>query len=227
MAYYINDSVKRVESILFESPLNDGKPVHDVPSNLEAIGLALLQVTVIALHISVVDNTTDNGVNMLKLSKIVTSEICNIIYDSDKILDVWINNDDVVAICNTPLKSDIDTMIEYAARLNTIASSLQIMLKKHGFDIQVSIGISMDYGNVNFSNFSIHGKCIHSWSEPMINSVIQNARLTNIDPIRISSTIYNNIKEEYQKFFNIIGNGDVYASSIINVAMDNWNKDNM
>ena len=133
------------------------------------------------------------------------------------------------------MKSNIDAVFEIAGKLNSLIKILNYKLEKKGYS-RIDIGIGMDYGRVLMVKAGYSGSSINDivWMGDAINQASHacgKAGRNGKDVLFLTSDIYNNLKEDYQKllksYTDIYGDWRTYyTGNIIDLAMNSWYEEN-
>ena len=98
---------------------------------------------------------------------------------------------------------------------------------------EISVGIGIDYGRALMVKAGYSGSGINDviWMGDVVNSachLCNKAGRNYRKPVVISEVVYNNLNEQHQGLFSSYINGWVteYEGDIINLAMDDWYKEN-
>ena len=127
----------------------------------------------------------------------------------------------LMALYETTMKEDVDDIINMVGNMIGIADVVDYQfraVKKN----RVKMEISINYGPICLLNYGDPRCNIIADDELIEENELQFIRSTH--NVVISSTIFNNIKDEYKGFFKG-GNGftgEPYSGSIINTGMAKW-----
>lgn len=131
---------------------------------------------------------------------------------------------DLVAIFDTPLCEDIDKLLELVGKINSIIIYLGKMLQQR-YNIEFNANIAVDYTTVLMLQHEEDRKMQDkTWHGLSIATAINLAHKEISEKnVIISQRIYNNIKDDYKKFFE--PNDNYYKASIVNTNMNNYVKE--
>lgn len=219
--YNFLDSLKRIEALLQTD--SDTNQLPSIPRKEELLEDKTIAVkaTVMSIKIATYYNVEGYSSSSLELPlQAFLTEVFSICHSNEKCRDIILIQGFVFVIFSTPQKSDVDSVIDEAARIRSLA----MVLNKKATSINIDPTIGVDYGKLLVSALitETEGKKL-VWSGPAIDGA-QNLAENNIKgSVAISSIIWNNIKKENQRLFkrnSILDN--YYVGSIINVIMNNW-----
>ncbi|WP_458400666.1 adenylate/guanylate cyclase domain-containing protein [Mailhella sp.] len=179
--------------------------------------------------------------NKEKVSKIIrsfTSELIEILRDSDKLREIGIRGDCVYAIYTTPYQDDIYELADKTFYINTYMKMLnQLLINRSLPQIKVGVGMSSAQELVVKAGRKDVGINSKVW---IGNAVTQASNLSSIGnknnntPLVYSECSYinfieklikNNPKEDPHSWFTKYQDknyGVYYAANIIDTAFDNW-----
>lgn len=233
--YDIEKSASRLDDILDASNSNYADKTS-IPSRSSLTYTNGYYVNITSLFIDIVgssDMTSEHKrPTLAKMYRAFISECTAIMNSSDHCKEININGDCVWGVFETPLKSNIDSVFSVAAQLNSLIKILNYKLKKKGYT-QISVGIGIDYGRALMVKAGYSGSGLNDviWMGDVVNSachIANKAGRDYRDTIIVSSCLYGNLNEENQKFFKttMIDYTTYYQCDVINIAMDDWYKEN-
>lgn len=236
ISYDVEKSAERMDDIL-----NAGSGNYcdkdSIPARSSLTYTNGFYVNVTALFIDIVGSSdmTDSNKRptLAKIYRSFISEATAILNDTGlKCKEISINGDCVWGVFETPYKSDIDSVLATAARLNSMIKILNYKLKKKGYT-QISVGIGADYGRALMVKAGYSGSGLNDviWMGDVVNSACHIANKAGRDgrnPIIVSSVIYSNLNEDNQKLLSstTIDGKNYYSGDIVSIYMDNWYEEN-
>lgn len=123
------------------------------------------------------------------------------------------------ALYDTPMKSDVNDVIDVAANMCGIIDIINY--KCSGFKLnRVKINVSICYGPTELLSYNDLRYNVVGGSELIEDAEIQMGLYDT--RVVISRVIYNNIKDDYKGLFKSEGYDLPFTGSIINTAMSNW-----
>lgn len=222
--YNFDESLTRIDAIWNSILPTDEIPLSDL---MDSHTMSNTSATIVAIQISIIGmeiNETSCEIQ-IKHKTAALSEIMAIFQSDSTTIDIQYNDDTIVAVMDTPKKSNIDTVLESAARINALQSVLRKKAERYS-SAQINFGIGLVYGEVYFMPIIVNGKRIIHINGPAIERAKQNAKrgINQKDTVVASFSFYNNLKEDYKKFFkeDTSLKPSVYTASVINVQMNNW-----
>lgn len=164
---------------------------------------------------------------LLRVYRAFLSEAVAIVASHTHCVDVMIIGSRLTAAFSTPFKNNIQSLIDKTAMVNTLA---QVISKKAtGMGLpSITVRIGVDFGEAMLMRF---GKYDANEQHPsglawMGNPVKKTAELIekpNHDMnIWISGVIYQNLSDDYKKFFHHDEEFGDYGADIINTNMKSW-----
>lgn len=235
MSYDVDKSSERMDEILDASD-NDYCDKDSIPARSDLTFKNGYYVNVSAIFIDIVGSSdmTDEHKRptLAKMYRAFLSECVAILNAEIDCKEININGDCVWGVFDAPYKSDIDNVISVAARLNSMIKILNYKLMKKNYS-EISVGIGIDYGRALMVKAGYSGSGINDviWMGDVVNSachLCNKAGRNYRKPVVISEVVYNNLNEQHQGLFSSYINGWVteYEGDIINLAMDDWYKEN-
>lgn len=216
--YFFEDSLKRITN-----SISSIKSKDEMDGN-QFVHTANVSVMTIKYQPSI------DGLD-LKYAHIVhifLQEAIKVLSSNQKCTDYYIENNSIWAVFNTEFKSDVDSLITTAARINSLIDVINV---KNTSKKSISFQIGMDYGKAtsidivdnmgNLVNRSWHGTPIIE-SHNLANGVLQYDE----NPIVISEIIYNNLNKDNKQYFTRKLLSPYYTGNVVITIMDNWVKKN-
>lgn len=224
--YIFEDSLARIDKMLGvamseQMPSMELPFINDIPVDRGLCSYC----TVMTVRMEIEKCPT---VVRLKEMKVFQSELSAILSSHNQCVDIIALGDYVTAVFSTPLKVNIEGVIDKAAMVNSLA---QVVSKKGkdigGGAISVYIGIHysviamMRQGRMNINETEPKGIV---WMGDIIKKTKELADMDAPDyrNLKITEVVYNNLKDTYQKLFHKELLEDYYGGDIINTKMKNW-----
>lgn len=154
------------------------------------------------------------------------SELTNLLFSDPGCIHVFYEDNTVIGVLNTPKKADIDIAFETIAKLNVLQNVFNIKYEIAESD-KISFGIGMVYGDVWYIPTPMNENINQYFDGQAISlakELAGNGQKSE-ENIVVSFSIYNNLKDDYKKFFNknkSENREDVYTCSVINAYMNKW-----
>lgn len=233
--YTVSDSATRIDAIL-NSASGNFSDSKTVPNRSVLTYTNGFYVSVTSLFIDIVASSELTNQHerpvLAKIYRSFISECVAIINSSDPSCEVTINGDCVWGVFDTPYKSDIDTVFNVAAKLNSLMKILNYKLMEKGYK-NIKAGIGIDYGRALIIKAGYDGSGLNEvvWMGDVVNQACHLANQANRNsykPIIISPILYDNLNSENQKFCNSVwieGNLN-YECNIVDVTMEQWYREN-
>lgn len=228
--YVFEDSLVRIDNMMGVA-ISEQKPSTEIPS-LKELPVDRGQCsycTVMTIRMTIEKCPM---VERLKEVKAFQSEMSAILSSHDHCVDIIVLGNYVTAVFNTPLKINIEGVIDKAAMINTLA---QVMSKKAkdigGGSVAVFIGIDygiaamMRQGRMNVNETEPRGVI---WMGDVIDKAkeLSDKEALDFRNVKISEAIHQNLGKSYQNFFHKELLEPYYGADIINTKMKNWVNNN-
>lgn len=233
--YTVENSINRIDEILNANNSNYSDN-ESIPSRQLLTYANGFYVNVTSLFIDIVgssDMTNEHKrPTLAKMYRAFISESAAIMNSSALCKEININGDCVWGVFETQYTSGIDSVFDIAAQLNSLIKILNYKLKKKGYS-EISVGIGIDYGRALMVKAGYSGSGLNDviWMGDVVNTACHIANKAGRDgraSIMVSSCIYENLKDEYRKFFSVtnIGFDTYYQSRAVNISMNDWYEEN-
>lgn len=190
--------------------------------DLSEVGSAKVFVTVVSVYFDQVAEDTPEDHSILHNS------VVKIFEENSKCRDIVTHGHYVTAVFDTPFKTDIDSALDSVGKINA-TFNIAYHIRKSTKIVGIRKGIGMAYGNVLLTTIGSGNRAIINWDGGAFETATVYAReaAENANSkVLASYTIYNNLKEDYQKFFKEEGE-DKYVAFPVNIAMEKWSKSNL
>jgi len=223
--YIFEDSLVRIDKMLGVSMIEQ-KPSMELPfiKDIPVDRGVCSYCTVMTVRMEMENCPT---VEKMKETKAFQSELSAILSSHDQCVDIIALGNYVTAVFSTPLKVNIEGVIDKAAMVNSLAQVVSRKAKDIGGGaISVYIGIHygttaiMRLGRLNVNEVEPKGVV---WMGDIIKKTRELADMDAPDyrNLKITEVVYNNLKESYQKLFHKELFESYYGGDIINTKMKN------
>lgn len=140
-----------------------------------------------------------------------------------KCLDIHSLGSYVVAIFDTPFKTDINTILDCVGKVTAMFNLVDKVIE-HPTITRFTRGIGMNYGKALLVKCLSGEKPEYSWLGEAVGIAIKYSEEAKLSTrrVRASYTIYNNLKEDYQKLFSSVSLNNTYEADPVNIAMNKW-----
>ena len=185
-------------------------------SDLSAIGSAVVYATVVSVYIE------ENSYRSQSDRATITQAVYTALAENPCCKDVFSLGNKIVGIFNSPFKSDIDSALDSVGKVNALFNLVNKIYRQsmHG---TLTCGIGMSYGKVLMVK-SLDGEHPqYAWSGEAVSVATKLSTSTSgraEDKVCASFSIYNNLKEDYQKLFSRVTG--YYEATPVNIAMNKW-----
>lgn len=157
--------------------------------------------------------------------RIVTS----LLQEHPNSVDFIMHDDEIACIVNTPFQTDIYSLFEQMAKVNSMLSILSKKSQQLGMGT-LGWGIGAHYGETYVSVQRYHdGSPSFNWSGYTYNyarflcdKAIENSNRA----IMTSDVFYRNLKDEYKEMMRE-EEGNLYSANVINRPMSDWQTQNL
>lgn len=167
-------SLERIDAILNESDSNFEER-DSIPPRSELTYTNGFYVNCTAMFVDICgssDLTDEHRRPVLaKIYRSFISEMVALLKGCQQCREINIHGDCVWGVFNTQYKSDIDDMINMAARANSLVNALNIKLTKKGY-ATYKVGIGIDYGRALMIKAGYNGSGISDvvWMGDVVNT---------------------------------------------------------
>lgn len=163
-----------------------------------------------------------------KIYRSYISECVAIMNANDDCKEVFITGDCVSGIFNSPYTSSIVKAFETAAKLSSLIELLNWHLNNKSYQ-PIMCGIGIAYGRALMIKAGANGSGVNDvvWVGDVVNEAAHLCHKGNRDgrkPVQVSTTVYINLTEEYQKICSSVGlknllDPENYQADIFDVGM--------
>lgn len=177
------------------------------------------------VYVSVVSVCVDwSNTRSLSNRVTITKAIYEALCEHPKCKEVISLGEFIVAIFDTPFKTDIDAVLNCVGKINAVFNLVDKVDERTPNDKYVR-GIGMCYGKALLMK-SLGGErpeyCWNGEAIDMANNLSKEAKSDDIRKVYASYTIYNNLKNDYQKLFTNDSLENYYKADPVNIALDKW-----
>lgn len=225
--YNFNTSFARIDEILKAEDAKYEEERNRIPSRDELSSTNGFYVNCTALCVDIRNSSNLPNIHrrptLAKIYRAYLSEAVAVLNGFDKCSEVNIIGDAVLAIYDTPDKTDIGEAFSVAFRLNSMVKALNCKLRKRDIStIQVGIGIA--YGRALMIKAGFKGSGINEviWMGDVVNRATKLANQANkmfYEPILISYEVYQNLNEQNQGLLSC-KNFDTYGGNVVASDME-------
>ncbi|WP_270670249.1 adenylate/guanylate cyclase domain-containing protein [Paraclostridium bifermentans] len=231
--YDVSNSSERIDKILNASSSNyeESKTIPDRKKLTYENGY-YVNVGAIFIDVRQSSSLTDEHKRpkLAKLYRSYISEVVAILNGYEDCKEINIVGDCVSGIFEAQYKYQIQKMADASAKINSLIKILNYKLRKNGI-VEVNIGIGLDYGRALMVQAGYSGSGVNDivWMGDVVNSasnLCNKANKTNTKPILISGDVHCNLNDNDKKLLKYNEVEKVYECDWLDVAMDNWYKEN-
>lgn len=225
--YNFEESLSRLDQMLNVQGTVEDKPLTSVPllNDIPRKGGVVAYCSVLQLEMKV---SSDNSPGqLLNLYRAFLSEAVAIVSSHSHCLDVMALETRLIAVFNTPLKKDIEALIDKVAMINSLA---QVLSKKAlGLGLpEISVRMGIDYGKMmlmrlgKYNAEELFPNALTWIGDPVTKTAELLSATDQSMIIGISDIVYGNLSEDYRKLFYRKKDCSDYGANIINSYMKNW-----
>lgn len=227
-------SIERIDEILNGSDLSY-EDKESIPSRDSLTFNNGFYVNCSSIFIDIRDSKSLNETHtkpvLAKIYKTYISELVAVLKGHSKVSEIYIEGDSVWGIFDTPYKNDINKLFSTCAQASSLIDILNIKYKKKGYS-EITVGIGMSYGSSLFIKAGYKGSGINEvvWLGKLIGEAAMlcsyGNKLYTDNEIMVSNVFYDNLNEDNQKLLSKNYGRDCYHGNVINLAMNEWVKNN-
>jgi len=163
----------------------------------------------------------------LKVLRAFLSEAVAILSSHVHCVDVMVLGTRLTGVFSTPYKNNIESLIDKAAMINSLAQVISRKAKGMGLP-GLTVRVGIDYGEAMLMRFGKYNvsettPSALAWIGKPVNKASELLDTPNHDwNIWISWVVYHNLSDTYTKFFHHNDIPEAYGADVINIAMKNW-----
>lgn len=151
------------------------------------------------------------------------SEFSYILGQESQCRDIFVRDNFIFAVFETPLKSHIKNVIDATARINAFKKVINKKLGGSGTTLDTLVSVSFDTLELQVAPCPRQQNLV--WAGKAIHNVIKMCEdYKNEHGVLIEPIVYDNLDDEDKTFFE--KKGDYYISDFVNTLINNWIKNN-
>lgn len=167
---------------------------------------------------------------LAKLYRSYISEVVAILNSYEDCKEINIVGDCVSGIFEAKDKSQIQSMADASAKINSLIKMLNYKLRKKDI-VEIKIGIGLDYGRALMIQAGYSGSGINDvvWMGDVVNSasnLCNRANKNGMDVLLISKNVYEKLIQHDKDLLKYNKSEDVYEGNWVCKKMNNWYKEN-
>lgn len=232
--YSYQRSIERIDEILDSSDANyedkDSVPKRDTLTFNNGV-----YVYASAIFVDIRESKSLNDKHkrptLAKIYRTYISEVLAVMMGDSNVNEVYIEGDGVWGIFDTASKTDIDDVFSTAAQISSIIDILNIKYKKKGYSA-LTVGIGLAYYSSLYIKAGYKGSGINEvvWLGELVGEAAELCSYGNKTyydkETMVSSTFHSNLNDDNKNHLEWNQNRRCYNGYIIDIAMDEWVKDN-
>lgn len=224
--YNFEESLFRIDQML-NFQISEEETRSSIP-NLNVIpakGGVITNCSVMQMEMT--PSSSSDYSQLLRVYRAFLSETVAILASNINCVDIKALGTQLTAVFNTPFKNNIETLIDKTAMINTLAQIVTKKAKRLGLP-GISVKIGVDYGNVMLMRYGkLNNDEVYPKGLVWIGKPVEGAQMLVERPvfgrnIWISDVVFQNLSEEYTKFFQREKESGCYCADIINMHMKSW-----
>ena len=172
--YNLAESIGRIDEIL-NSSNNNYTELDYIPAESQLTYSNGFYVNATSLFVDLRDSSglaeKHRRPVLAKMFRSFISEVIAIVNGNSRCKYIHIDGDCVSAIYDTPLKTDIDSVFQDAAMINSLINILSCKFQKKGY-LSIQAGIGIDYGRLLFIKSGYKGSGLNdiAWMGTELNN---------------------------------------------------------
>lgn len=231
--YNLQDSLQRMDDILNSQNICEERESIPPRNTLTFTNGYYVNCCAIFVDICGSSDLTNEHTRpvLAKIYRCFISELVALFNSDSRSREISINGDCVWGVFETQHQSDIDVMIEIAAKASSLIDIINYKLQKKGYQT-IEVGIGIDYGRALMAKAGYKGSSINDviWMGDVVNHACHLCGYGNKTDddcrIMISDIIYNNCKDDYKRWFSWNSIRNCYHGNVVNIKMDNLLRNN-
>ena len=232
--YDLEKSVERISEILDGSDASyedhKGIPSRD---SLSFTNGYYVDVTVLFVDIRGSKELSEKHTRpvLAKIYRAYVSEIVAVLKGNMTVSEIYIEGDGVWAVFNTTTKTDVNSVFNTAAQVASLIDVLNVKLTKKGYST-IEVGIGLDDGESLYIKAGYKGSGINEvvWIGRVVGTCAAlcgyGNKLWSDREIMVSEIVYGNLTDANKKLLEWSQARGCYHGFVVNVAMDQWVKEN-
>lgn len=232
--YDLGKSVERISEILDGSDASyedhKGIPSRD---SLSFTNGYYVDVTVLFVDIRGSKELSEKHTRpvLAKIYRAYVSEIVAVLKGNTTVSEIYIEGDGVWAVFNTTTKTDVNSVFNTAAQVASLIDVLNVKLTKKGYST-IEVGIGLDDGESLYIKAGYKGSGINEvvWIGRVVGACAAlcgyGNKLWSDREIMVSEIVYGNLTDTNKKLLEWSQARGCYHGFVVNVAMDQWVKEN-
>lgn len=224
--YDFNESLNRISKIL-STPNQTENIGMVVPTeeSIKTVRQMRLYCTVMTIRVIYNEDNINDSIWMRNFEAYLY-EITVLLRSCQVCKDFNMFGDDIVAIFETPFRKDILQVVDTMSRIHTLRMVIENRLKISQGSFQVYMGMHFGKCEAFYIGDQLGDQPSIAWRGEAISITRDLLKIESQKNylMAITSTLYNNLSDEYQKLFHksSYGSETVYLSNMRNVQMNKW-----
>lgn len=227
------ESVGRINEILSSSDQNyEEKESIPIRTSLTFTNGYHVSASALFVDIRNSKDLTDKHTKpkLAKLYRSYISEVVAVLKGDTNVNEIYIEGDGVWGVFDTPHKNQIDAVFETASKVSSLIDILNFRYSKYG-GTEIQVGIGLTYGTALYIKAGYKSSGINEvvWLGKLVGEAAELCSYGNKTysdyEVMVSSVIYSNLKADYQKLLTWNANRSCYHGNVIDIAMNNWLKE--
>ena len=231
--YDLSESLARIDAFLNEDiKKSDAGDYIPVLTEIEQQGMFRTICTAVCIKIDIGGNNSNEVIkDSSKVLRAFVNEAIEILTSDSNCVDVSVVGFIIMAIYDTPFKASIEQIIDNLAMIHSLRDIINIKKMQNVESCDIYLKIGVHYGDVIMMQASHVNNSVSNimWTGDAPNIALNLANDNNNErPIRITSKVFENLRQDYQAFFSVkktldtIPDIEYYDAAIVNTKMNKW-----
>jgi hypothetical protein len=224
--FKLQESLQRLDVISSSRMyVSENKRLFPSLPNLPISSLVQVVATVVCVRCDI--NGEINLDIRTRYQQAAVSEFSYILGQESQCRDIFVRDNFIFAVFETPLKSHIKNVIDATARINAFKKVINKKLGGSGTTLDTLVSVSFDSLELQVVPCPRQDAQVQNlvWTGKAIHNVIKMCEdYKNEHGVLIESIVYDNLDDEDKTFFE--EKGDYYISDFVNTLINNWIKNN-
>lgn len=219
--YNFTDSLKRINDMIGFNPNDNKLPFVPRLEEITENKSYSVNVTVMLIKVDASVVVRDNTLSKRNLSvNSFLSELTAVCQSNENCRDIIITLSSVMVVYSTPKKVDVDSVIDDAARIRSLAMVIHKLDEK----ISIKTTFAIDYGQVIMNAIvTSPTQKRYVWTGGPVEEVQKMIDKATQGQGILSDVIWKNINQDNQKLFKGDSiSGPYYKGNVVNILINNW-----
>ena len=225
--FNLSESLQRLDTISSSRIyVPDNEMVFPPLNELPSASLTKVFATVVCIRCDI-ENSASTELRA-QYHRAIISEFSCILGQESQSRDIFVRDNLIFAVFETPLKSHVKSVINATARINALKSVINAKLGGGKKYLTTLVSVSFDNLEMQLIPCPRQDVKVQNivWTGKAINNVVNMSNnCKDTTGVLIESVVYNNLDDEDRAFFFF--EGTYYKSNFVNTLINNWVKNNV